>query len=85
MAVALDQPVLVVGPLELEEGLPQPTRGRTNDWKASAVQYDAITLDTNVFDRNGLVLESGLLAQMTQFSGGSAQFIMSEIVLVTRN
>lgn len=45
------------------------------------MQYDAITLDTNVFDRNGLVLESGLLAQMTQFSGGSAQFIMSEIVL----
>lgn len=45
------------------------------------MEYDAITLDTNVFDRNGLRLESGLLAQMMQFKDGSAQFVLSEIVV----
>jgi hypothetical protein len=45
------------------------------------MEYDAITLDTNVFHRNGLHLEGGLLAQLKQFKDGSAQFILSEIVL----
>lgn len=43
--------------------------------------YDAITLDTNVFDKNSLHLEAGLLGQMTQFKEGSALFVLSEIVV----
>lgn len=45
------------------------------------MQYDAITLDTNIFVEDGLRLESGLLAQMSQFKSGSAKFVLSEIVL----
>jgi len=47
----------------------------------AAMQYDVITLDTNVFDRNGRDLEGGLLAQLKQFKNGSAQFVLSEIIL----
>lgn len=45
------------------------------------MQYDAITVDTNIFDQNGRNLESGILAQLTQFKTGAAQFVLSEIVI----
>jgi hypothetical protein len=45
------------------------------------MQYDAITLDSNVFHHNGFYLEGGMLGQLTQFREGSAQFILSEIVV----
>ncbi len=43
--------------------------------------YDAITLDTNVFTKNGYKLDQGLLAQLSQFSEGSAQFVISIVVV----
>jgi hypothetical protein len=45
------------------------------------MEYDAITLDSNIFDANGLNLEGGLLHQLEQFKEGSAEFILSEIVV----
>lgn len=45
------------------------------------MKYDAITIDTNIFSKNGYNLESGLLGQLTQFKEGSVTFILSEIVL----
>lgn len=45
------------------------------------MEYDLITIDTSVFDSNGLNLEGGMLAQMTQFRDGSTSFILSEIVV----
>jgi PIN domain len=47
----------------------------------SAMQYDALTLDANIFHRSGFYLEGGLLGQLSQFKEGSTQFILSEIVL----
>lgn len=43
-------------------------------------QFGAITLDTSIFDAQGLRLESGLLKQLEQFQFGSTKFIISEIV-----
>jgi len=45
------------------------------------VRYDVVTIDTNIFDQNRLRLEGGMLAQLTQFKNGAAQFVLSEIVL----
>jgi hypothetical protein len=45
------------------------------------MEYDAITLDTNIFDQNGLHLEGGLLQQLNQFHEGSVEFILSEVVI----
>ena len=45
------------------------------------MEYDAVTIDTNIFDQKKLNLEGGMLAQFKQFKEGSAQFILSEIVL----
>lgn len=45
------------------------------------MKYDAITLDTSIFDRNRLRLESGLLAQLAQFKDGTADFVLSEYVV----
>lgn len=42
--------------------------------------YDAITIDSSVFIKLGLNLESGLLAQLTQFKAGPTDFILSEVV-----
>jgi PIN domain len=44
------------------------------------VKYDAVTLDTNIFDQSRLNLERGILAQFEQFAEGSAKFVLSEIV-----
>jgi PIN domain-containing protein len=45
------------------------------------MQYDAVTLDSNIFFRNGFYLEGGMLGQLVQFKEGSAQFALSEIVI----
>lgn len=45
------------------------------------MEYDSITIDTSVFDKNGLNLEGGMLAQMTQFRDGPISFVLSEIVV----
>lgn len=45
------------------------------------MKYDAITLDTNIFDENSLSLEGGMLQQLQQFKGGLAHFVLSEIVV----
>lgn len=45
-----------------------------------AGQFGAITLDTSIFDAQGLKLESGLLKQLEQFRYSSTKLIISEIV-----
>ncbi|MCY4420288.1 MAG: PIN domain-containing protein [Gammaproteobacteria bacterium] len=45
------------------------------------MEYDSITIDTNVFDRNGLNLEGGMLGQLSQFRDGPTRFVLSEIVV----
>src|SRR4051794_19447941 len=43
--------------------------------------YDAVSIDTNIFDQHKLNLESGLLAQLSQFKEGSHKLLISDIVL----
>ncbi|MBE9208298.1 DUF4935 domain-containing protein [Nostoc sp. LEGE 06077] len=43
-------------------------------------KFGAITIDTSVFDAQGLRLESGLLKQLEQFRDSSTKVIISEIV-----
>ena len=45
------------------------------------MDYDAITVDTSIFEKYGLVLNKGLLDKLSQFGDGPAQFVLSEIVL----
>ncbi|MFH7023999.1 MAG: PIN domain-containing protein [Heteroscytonema crispum UTEX LB 1556] len=45
-----------------------------------AGEFGAITLDTSIFDAQGLKLESGLLKKLEQFQDGSTRLILSEIV-----
>lgn len=46
----------------------------------SAGRIKAITLDTSVFDRNSLRLESGLLRKLSQFSESNVLLILSDVV-----
>src|SRR5262245_13827226 len=46
----------------------------------TSMQYDALTLDTNIFDENGCNLEAAMLGQLSQFKEGSVQLVLSEIV-----
>ena len=39
------------------------------------MEYDAITLDANIFIHNGLYLEGGMLQQLHQFKEGTVQFV----------
>ncbi|NEQ78670.1 MAG: DUF4935 domain-containing protein, partial [Okeania sp. SIO2C9] len=43
-------------------------------------QFGALTLDTSIFDAQGLKLESGLLRQLEQFQDNSTRLILSEVV-----
>ncbi|MEP6518578.1 PIN domain-containing protein [Microcoleus vaginatus] len=43
-------------------------------------EVGAISLDTSIFDAQGLKLESGLLKQLEQFLDSSTQLIISEVV-----
>lgn len=47
----------------------------------SEKKYTAITLDTTVFDGNGLRLEKGLLASMVQFKTAPTTFVMTDVVV----
>ncbi|MCE7556435.1 PIN domain-containing protein [Aliivibrio fischeri] len=44
------------------------------------LEYDAIVIDTSIFDGNGLKLESGMLGKLKQFKDGPIDFIMPDIV-----
>jgi PIN domain len=44
------------------------------------MKFDAITLDTNIFDENGLRLDEGLLSQLNQFKESLTEFVLSDIV-----
>lgn len=43
--------------------------------------YDSITIDTNIFVKNGFNLEGGILARLSQFQEIPSEFVLSEIVL----
>lgn len=45
-----------------------------------AGEFGAITLDTSIFEAQGLRLEAGLLKQLEQFQDSSTRLILSEIV-----
>ncbi|MGM5049534.1 PIN domain-containing protein [Tardiphaga sp. 604_B6_N1_1] len=45
------------------------------------MEYDAVTVDTNIFDQKKLNLHSGMLARLKQFKEGSAKLVLSEIVV----
>lgn len=44
------------------------------------LDYGAITIDTSVFDNNGIALERGLLNQLDQFKESPVQVLISETV-----
>ncbi|MDD9177031.1 MULTISPECIES: PIN domain-containing protein [Aliivibrio] len=43
-------------------------------------EYDAILVDTSIFDSNGLRLESGLLGKLKQFAASSIEFIVPDVI-----
>ena len=46
------------------------------------MEYDAITLDSNIFiAADGIYLEGGMLAQLSQFQEGNIKFVLSDIVM----
>ena len=45
--------------------------------KMAESEYDAILVDTSIFDGNGLRLESGLLGKLKQFSESSVNFLIA--------
>jgi hypothetical protein len=45
------------------------------------MKYDAISIDTSIFDQYNLNLESGLFAQLSQFNEGTHKFILADIVV----
>ena len=44
------------------------------------LEYDAILVDTSIFDGNGLKLESGLLGKLKQFAKSPVEFIMPDVI-----
>jgi hypothetical protein len=45
------------------------------------MDYAAITIDTSIFESNGLKLEFGLLKKLSQFKESPAKLVISEIIL----
>lgn len=43
-------------------------------------EISALTLDTSIFDRAGLAMESGLLAQLSQFRDGDIRLVIARVV-----
>lgn len=43
-------------------------------------EYEAILLDTSIFDAYGLRLESGLLARLRQFASGPIAFVLPDVI-----
>lgn len=46
----------------------------------SQKEYDAILVDTSIFDGNGLRLESGLLSKLKQFAKSDIDFLMPDVI-----
>ncbi|WP_233968887.1 PIN domain-containing protein [Pectobacterium polaris] len=44
------------------------------------LEYDAILVDTSIFDGNGLRLESGLLGKLKQFAKSPVEFLMPDVI-----
>lgn len=44
-------------------------------------KFTAITLDTSIFDGNGIRLDRGLLGRLTQFKSSPVKFILSDIMV----
>src|SRR4051794_19762674 len=44
------------------------------------MKFDAITLDTNIFDENSLRLDEGMLSQLKQFKDSLTEFVLSDII-----
>jgi len=44
------------------------------------IEYDAILVDTSIFDRNALKLESGLLSKLNQFKKSHIKFIFPDVI-----
>lgn len=44
------------------------------------VEYNALLIDTSIFDGNGLRLEKGLLEKLTQFKRSPVVFIMPDVI-----
>lgn len=45
------------------------------------MRYQALSIDTSIFESHGLRLESGLLKRLEQFKDGELPLLMSEVVL----
>ncbi|CAM3644051.1 hypothetical protein GCM10016272_25700 [Psychrobacter glaciei] len=43
-------------------------------------EYDAILVDTSIFDRNGLKLEKGWLGKLTQFKDSNIYYILPDVI-----
>lgn len=46
----------------------------------SDIEYEAILVDTSIFDGNGLRLESGLLGKLKQFAQSEVDFLMPDVI-----
>ena len=46
----------------------------------SELEYEAILVDTSIFNGNGLRLESGLLGKLKQFSKSPVDFLMPDVI-----
>lgn len=44
------------------------------------IEYDALLIDTSIFDGNGLRLEKGLLGKLTQFKRSPVVFVMPDVI-----
>ena len=44
------------------------------------MKFDAISLDTNIFDENALRLDEGMLSQLKQFKDLLTEFVLSDII-----
>jgi len=54
---------------------------RTDKHRKLLMKYDAISIDTSIFDQYNLNLEGGLLAQLSQFKNGAHKLILADIVV----
>lgn len=43
-------------------------------------EYDAILVDTSIFDRNGLRLEKGLLGKLNQFKDSNIYYLLPDVI-----
>lgn len=46
-----------------------------------AIEYDALTIDTSIFDQLGIKFEKGLLKKLEQFKISPVKFILSEVII----